>query len=112
MIKIQDRTLRSLPIRYKTTNEIEEAVLKQQDSHKKNTPNLRSQRVNSNFTNEIELRRARHSNPTDCLNMLYALLETFGINADTAVLTRCSSLATGHALTDRRTCKVQSVLEK
>ena len=61
MIKTQDGTLRSLPIRYKTTNRTREAALKQQDSHKKNTPNLRSQHVNSNFTNEIELHRAHHS---------------------------------------------------
>jgi len=61
MIQTQDGTLRSLPIRYKTTNETQKAVLKQKDSHKKNTPNLRSQRVNGNFTNEIELHRAHHS---------------------------------------------------
>ena len=111
MIKTQDGTLRSLPIPYKTTNEIQEAVLKQQDSHNKNIPNLRSQRVNSNFTNERELRRKHHSNPTDCLNIPYTVLETFGINADIAVLTCCSGLATAHSR-PRRTCKVQSVLER
>jgi len=113
MIKTQGGTLLSLPIRYMTTNEIQEAVLKQQDSHKKNTPKLRSQRVNNNFTNETEPRRAHYSeNPTDFLNMLYALLETFEINTDNAVLTRCSGLATIHARPDRRTCEVQAGIEK
>jgi len=60
MIKTQDGTLRSLPIRYKTTNGTREAALKQQDGHK-NTPKLRSQRVKSNFSNEMELHRAHHS---------------------------------------------------